>query len=473
MHKLLLLVALASAHGSVAEAQSRPNDPAAVAMIDRALERMGGEALLRSVRSVRMDVLTQWSRINLGTHPFGDAPSYERNVELRDYATNRWRNTRTFLPSGTSVDVVDDTVASRSLTMPNGDLTSSALNIAYVDERRELFAFAPERTLILAKSGGGLQALADTVIDGVAHGRVRGSVDGYSTTWFLRRTDGLLAMLRFSADERNDFGLAPWGVMDVEFWYSNWVLIPPGVLLPRQRDVRRVGHTYKRMMVLTMTANAPAPSDSFAISDSLRHRYLSSQRAPMWDVDVAGSTISPEGFVGLPPFTGFLGAVRIGGSWVMLEAGQASGAAERTTTWLETQGARVAAVLVAQLTSGNGGLRWFAERRVPLYVAAGAEPLARHLLGETTLRARATMVRDERWVRVGSDSLWLARVELPDANGSLVAYSPTQQWLYAPLLAGRPAMKPELDAVVARLRARGLTVSFIGGARAVRTPLAP
>lgn len=473
MRNLLLLLAALSASGSIAEAQTSPNDPAAVVLIDRAVQRMGGEELLRSVRSLRMDVMTQWQRINLGTHPFGDAPSYERHVDLRDYSASRWRNTRTFLPSGSTVDIVDDTVALRLNSTANGAVSASALSIAYVDERRELFAFAPERTLLLAKASGGLQTLRDTVIDGVTHGRVRGTVDGYAATWFLRRTDGLLAMLRFTADERNDFGLAPYGVMEVEFWYSNWVLIPPGLLLPRQRDVRRVGRPYKRMLVLAMTANAPAPVDSFAISDSLRQSYLATQRAPMWDVNVEGTAVSPEGFVSLPPFTGFLGAVRIGGSWVMLESGQAPGAAERTTTWIESQGSRVGAVLVAQLNGGNGGLRWFVERRVPLYVAAGAEPMARQLLGAATLRSRATLVSADRWVRVGSDSLWLARVELPDANGSLVAYSPSQKWLYAPLLAGRPAMKPELDAVVARLRAQGFEVTFIGGARAVRMPLAP
>lgn len=471
MRKYLALLLLAL--GSAAEAQVRPNDPSALALVDRAVQRMGGEELLRNVHSFRMDVMTQWQRTHLGTHPFGDAPSYERNADLRDYAANRWRNTRSFLPSGSSVDIVDDTVASRVLSGPNGAVSASALNVAYVDERRELFAFAPERTLLLAKAAGGLRVLGDTVIDGIAHGRVTGNVDGFPTTYFLRRSDGLLAMLRFTADERNDFGLAPWGPMEVEFWYSNWVLIPPGVLLPRQRDVRRVGRPYKRMTVLSMTANAPVPSDSFAISDSLRQSYLATQRAPMWDVNVEASSISPEGFASLPPVTGILGAVRIGGQWVMLEAGQTPSAALRAASWLETQGARVGGVLVAQTTNGGGALSWYAERRLPLFIAAGAEPLARRILGPATLRARATVVSSERWVRIGSDSLWLARVEVPDANGSLVAYSPTLKWLYAPLLVGRPAMRPELDAILARLREKGLAVESLGGARGLRVPLTP
>lgn len=471
MRKLLVLAL--SFVGTTAGAQSRPSDAAAVALVDRALHRMGGEARLRSVTGLRMEVMTQWQRLHFGSHPFADAPSFERHVDLRDYSADRWRNTRNFLPSGSSVDIVDDSIASRQSSRPDGTTIASALNVAYVDERRELFAFAPERTLLLAKTAGGLRMLGDTVIDGILHRRVSGRAEGYPATWFLRQTDGLLAMVRFVADERNDFGLAPWGPMEVEFWYSNWVLIPPGILLPRQRDVRRVGRPYKRMTALSMIANPATPPDSFAISDSLRQQYAATARAPMWDVSIESSGISPEGFVSLPPATGFLGAVRIGGVWVMLEAGQLSDVARRASEWLESQGARVGAVLVSSTTSGSGGIRWFAGRGIPLYIAAGFEPFARRLLGTRSPGAPVTVVRSERWVRVGSDSLWLARVEVPDANGALVAYSATQKWLYAPLLVGRPAMQPELDTVLARLRAKGLEVESLGGARGLRVPLRP
>ena len=213
----------------------------ATAVLDRAIERMGGAAALRSIGSIRMDILTQWSRTVLTDHPFADAPSYERNADLRDYRTRAWRNTRSFIPSSGTVDIVNDTVGARTGVGAGGVVSTTPLNRAYVDERRELFAFAPERLVLLAREATDLRALADTTIAGQSHTRLRATVEGFDATLFLRRSDGLPAMVRFVADEINDFGLAPWGEMEVEFWYSAWVRDAPRELLPPQRVQPREG----------------------------------------------------------------------------------------------------------------------------------------------------------------------------------------------------------------------------------------
>ncbi len=155
---LLLPLLLFVPRSGTGQSALKPNDPRAEALIDRAVARMGGRAALDGITSIRLDMMTQWQRTTFGDHPFGDQPSYERNVEVRDYPTNNWRNTRQFLP-GTlaAVDVVRDTVGGRSLDTPNGTPMVQPLNIAYVEERRELFTFAPERTLQLARQAGGLR----------------------------------------------------------------------------------------------------------------------------------------------------------------------------------------------------------------------------------------------------------------------------------------------------------------------------
>jgi hypothetical protein len=115
-------------------------------------------------------------------------------------------------------------------------------------------------------------------------------------------------------------------------------------------------------------------------------------------------------------------------------------------------------------------MRWFADQRLPLYVAPGARAMARRILGPPPAGVRSTEIGTSRWVMVGTDSLWLERVELPDAPGALAVYSPAHRWLYAPLMVGRPMVKAELDAMIARLRGRGLPVEFVGGARGIRQP---
>lgn len=470
-HPLIQSLCLAVTVVTAAVAQPpRPNDPRAVALFDRATERMGGETVLRSVTSLRMDIITQWQRTSFGDHPYSDNPSYERVTDLRDYATHSWRNTRSFFGGGTRVEIVRDRVGAFAAAGANGAVAQGALNVAYVDERRELFAFAPERTLLLARDGGGMRRLADTTIGGVVHARVAATVDGYPATYFMRATDGLPAMVRFRADETNDFGLAPWGEMDVEVWFSNWTRLAPGVLLPRQRDVRRVGRPYKRMTLLSAAINAPAPADSFAIADSTAAQFWATQNKAMWDTPLDSVKLEFKDFVTFPRSSGSSGAVRVGGQWVLLETGQAKGAASLLHEWLSrrTPESRVAVGIVSFATTGNGGAVWFAERGLSLYAPVGAAAMLRAMPGGARAAKRATTVATGRWFSVGTDSLWIEPLVVPDQPGVLAVYSLAHRWLYCALM-GAPVAKSEQDALIARLRSRGLPVEWLGSVRTMRS----
>lgn len=467
-----VVIALAGARflvGAPTLLAQKPNDPRAVIIVDRAIARMGGEAALRAVKGVRMDIMTQWARTNFADHPFADLPSYERNVELRDYTTNAWRNTRDFMGSGSSVDIVADTVGARFLSGAGRPTMVMPLNVAYVDERRQLFAVATERLFLAARDAGGMRMLTDTVIDRVKHARIAATVDGIATTIVVRSTDGLPAFVRYRADETNDFGLAPWGEMEVEYWYSNWARLAPGVLIPRQRDVRRVGRTYKRMSVLTAAFNAPAPADSFAIADSTVAKYLATERRPMWNVPLDSTKILADHFAAFGPWTGTSGAVRIGGKWVLLESGQRDGAAALVQNFFakRTPESPIGAVIASNGFAGNGGVVFAAAQKIPIYASPGAYPVVRQILGATRATAATTVIGTARWVKIGTDSLWMEPVDAPDSYGSLVVYSPTLKWAYS-LLAGRPSTQFELDAALARLRARGFVVESLGGARELR-----
>jgi hypothetical protein len=448
----------------------------AAALLDRSIARMGGDSTLRGIRTLRLDMMTQWARTTFATRPFADVPSYERNVELRDYTTGAWRNTRQFLGGGPTVaivDVVRDTIAARLLpAAPNAAPAWGPLNLAYVDERRELFAFAPERLVLQLRHDPSLRMMADTTLDGEPHARLRATVEGWPATLFVRRADALPAMVRFEADEIADFGLAPWGRHEVEFWYSGWQRVASGALLPRQRDVRRLGVPYKRMTVLAMTVNAPAPADSFAISDSLARVYLATEHRPMWRVDLASmGKLVREHFATVPPMLGTPGAVQIGGQWVLMETAQHEGAVALLTAWLAqvAPGVPVGAGIATIPSPSNGGARWFMGKPLPLYVAPGAAPILRRVTGRASV---GTVVTTARWVRVGSDSLWLEPFTAPDMLGAMAVYSPTLKWLYLPA-AGAPTHQAEQAALIARLAARGLSVEWIGSARSLATAVPP
>src|SRR5689334_11593647 len=166
---------------SSAPLPSQCPDPAAKAVVDTALARMGGREALAHVQRVRREMLTTWQRINFRNEPYADGPSYELHTDVRDYGLRAWRNTRKFspLPGGPQiVDIVLDTVAVRQ--GPNG--VWAPLNIAYVDELKEVFAIAPEHLLLVASDAPDLTLGRDTTIDGAATARVLATVEGHRLT---------------------------------------------------------------------------------------------------------------------------------------------------------------------------------------------------------------------------------------------------------------------------------------------------
>jgi len=450
-------------------------------LLDSAIVRMGGADALRDLKRVRFDLITQWQRTTFDERPYGDQPSYESHTDLRDYDRRAWRNTRRFMGSGPTreiVDVVLDTVAIRRSPGGPGGVASPAvaapgawttLNVAYVDERRELFALAPERLLLSTRDAGDLRLLGDTTIAGAPYARVVATIDGVRTTVLLRRSTGFLTAVRFRRAEPNDFGLVPFGEMDVELWYSGWRKQPSGIVYPFQWDVRRAGRPYKRMTVIAAAFNPPVTPDSFVVSDSLRTAYLATSTRPMHEIALDSARIVERGFVSFNTPGAPAGAVKIGTRWVLLETGQAPSSAERAEVWLAAHdsGADVAAALVTMPGLGMGGASWMVRHKVPLHVGHGALPfVAAALSGYADPQAGVTAVTEGRWLRIGGDSLRLEPIDLPDAPGALVAYAPSLAWVYS-AAAANPLY---LDRVLAHARARGWRVSRVGSARGSLSP---
>jgi hypothetical protein len=466
---------------------------AAVAALDTALARMGGADALRRVTRVRFEMLTQWQRTAFDGRPSADAPSYELHSDLRDYAIPAWRNTRRFVvPGGVATgappawreitDVVRDSVAIRRVPRAPGAAAAGAgagaadgwapLNVAYVDERRELFAFAPERALLAARAAADLRALPDTTIAGAPHARVAATVDGFAATLFLRRGDGLPAMARWRAPHPNDFGLVPWGTMEVELWYANWTPQRGGFVYPAQWDVRRVGRPYKRMTVLAAAFDVAETPDSFAVPEALRAAHLATARRPMHDLPLDSARLVEGRLASFGAFGAPAGAVRLGRRWLLLEAGQAPLNAERAAAWLRRadSGSTLAGALVTPPATGSGGAAWLAARQLPVHAGPGAAPfVAAVLRGHDAPAAALAPVPRARWLRVDGDSLWLEPLDLPDAPGTLVAWVPSLRWVYSASLTN-PAHR---ERVLAHARARGWDVARVGSARAVSAAAAP
>ena len=465
----LIALLLAAACAAPAPPPAGPGGPeAARALVTRALERMGGEEALRDVTGVRYDFMTQWQGTSFDSGP--ERVSYELHTDLRDYAIPAWRNTRRFIRGGTPdgwrpvVDIVRGDVAIRDFGQG-----FAPLNIAYVDERDELFAYTPDRLLLAAADDPDLRIESDTLIDGLAHARLRTDAGPFEATLLLRRADALPVAVRFRAGAPNDFGLVPWGEMDVEVRYSTWTTTRSGISTPTQWDVLRVGRPYKRLTVIGVDFEAAIPGDSFAVTPELATAFRETASRPMHDLPLDSARVFEEDFATFGAFGSPAGAVRVGGSWLLLETGQAPLSLDRAVAWMEENaGGAPALALAGMVRPGNGGPPALAKRGIPLHVGPGALPFVEMVLrnhGYPPTDAR--LLAGDGWLSVGTDSVRVERLDLPNARGSLVAWVPAHRWVWAP-----DALTP-LDQAVLRERIadRGWDAAWVGDLRGLRRPL--
>jgi hypothetical protein len=67
---------------ATAAQQSTQTAPAATpaALLDAAIDRMGGAEALRGIRTIRLEMMTQWQSIGFNERPYVDRISYERHT---------------------------------------------------------------------------------------------------------------------------------------------------------------------------------------------------------------------------------------------------------------------------------------------------------------------------------------------------------------------------------------------------------
>lgn len=463
-------VGLTSVLPAPAHAQVSPATGSATAdsIARRAVALMGGADVLRGVQRVTYSMMTQWQRTHFRAVPFTDQPSFEPHTDVRDYTIPAWRNTREFGRSRI-INIIRDSIA---LTAPAAEF--QPLSVAYVDERRELFLYTPDR-LMLALIDAPTRSLgADTVIGGERHARVSARLAGWvDGTVFFHKGTGLPTMLRFRAGHPNDFGLVGWGVMPVEVWYSAWRTIG-AISMPMQWDVLRVGVPYKRLSVQRAVFNPTFEADSFAVTPEQRAAYLaSSATKPMHEnvvrreVRMATPDLASTNAFGLQA-----GAVRMGSTWLMLGAAYTPFSYRYGERLLDSLGATpIGAVLAATtIAATNGGVITALDRGLPVYVSRASEAAIRRILEGAGRPVRGlTRVTSGMIIGQGAHRLHLEPLDLPNVPGSVMLFSPGSGWLYLP-----DAASP-LDLTIGRNHARALgwNVTSFGTALNLHQPVSP
>jgi hypothetical protein len=414
----------------VLSAQGQPIDTAAIRWVNRAIDLMGGEEKLRGIHRTAMSMMTQWQRTGFREIPYTDRPSFERHHDVRDYTIPAWRNTRQF-GSRDIVNIVRDSVSAT-----NFGTGFQPLNIAYVDERAELFAYTPDRLMLFLRDAPDLRVGRDTSIGGESHRVVTATVaDRFPSQVYFHAGTGLPTVLRFRAAQANDFGLVPWGEMQVSVWYSNWRTMHE-LSIPTQWDIERVGQPYKRMTVLSIELNPEFAPDSFEVAANTRASYFQTAARPMHETrGITATQVVEPGLVVNEGFGFPAGAVEVGGEWLMIGAGQASYNFRMGVEALTSAGVRtIAGVLALTASTGNGGVLAAADAGLPIYVSPASEPFVRKML-EGSTRHDAEIIRVPTGgfaIEFGEERLQLKPIDLPNVAGSVMLYRPETGWLYLP-----------------------------------------
>jgi len=426
--------------------------------VRQAVELVGGSSALRNVQRVVFDMVTQWSTTQFRDVPFTDRPAYEFNMDVRDYSILAWRNTRG-LGSRRIVDLVRDSVAVRDFGKG-----FTPLSVAYVDERDELFLYTPDRLLLALLDTPDLHMLGDTLIGGERHRILGATLGDLPVTVLFHSGTGLLAVLRFQVGQPNDYGLVPWGRMQVEVWYSNWRTFGD-VSIPTQWDIVRVGKVYKRITIQRASFNPEFAADSFAVSSAAREAYFTSiATRPMHEgVQIDSTSLVTPSLAEIQSFGTASGAVRTGAGWLLLGVGQTPFNYTQSLQALRDLGVGVIeAVLVGTANPGNGGVLQAVEAGLPVYVSpASKEFVSRILRNGGHPDVSLIIVSDTVTLGSGPERVFLEPLDLPNVPGSLVLFQPQSGWLFI------PDARTPLDIRVARRHAdgRGWTVRAIGTQR--------
>jgi hypothetical protein len=451
LNLLLATAAVAALHQSP--------DPVARAVLDTAVARMGGIAALRAVQRVKVESVTEWQRTMLDDRPNAWVSSYEWSTELRDYVRPAWRYTRRFIGANGINEIIDLVTDSVAAVRVRGAWQTQ--NIAYVDERTELFTFTPERLMLLASDAGTLRALGDTTINAVRYARVRATVDGFDVALHFSRRDGGLALAAFRHAQLRDFGLAPWGKMDVAIWYSRWQRLAPNnpLTVPTQLDIYRVGKPYQRITVLGVQVNPAIPADSLAMPDSLRAAFLAEGGKAMWDLPMDSAKIVSERFAVFGTSGAPSGAVKLGGKWLMIGGGAVPALTDRSAAFLSRADASAPlAGAIVMPPGAPGGIAWLAEHHLPVWVTTGARPYAAAAMYGWNVKGSLADATAGSWLRVGTDSVRVESIAIPDYPAVGVLFVPSLRWMYV----SNPGA---LEDAAALARRRGWTVERVGSAR--------
>ena len=412
--------------------------------VETALDALGGNVRLNGVATERVTGVQEASGIPWSPHAAEFRPNYEEFSELRDLRRHLLRREISFQAASHSaalnyvvtVNVPDSTVvltlAGRDRLLPRQAVPT--FNAGLANE--------PVTVLRDALASSDLRCGIDTTVDGSSYHQVEWQ-DG-RTRLLISSVTALPASVIRREALPDDADWGQWGDLVTRAAWSAWSLEPNGVRYPRTLTMYRNGMFLERDAILDVAFNSPAPSDSFAIADSLRARAQANTNTPL-DLSKAGVDVAP-GVTFIPGRFNVM-LVRQDDGVVVIDApiSPAYSRAVMAESNRRYPGLPIKAVVTCDFMWAHfGGVREYVARGVPVYAASGQE----HVLQEITnaphklapdalslhphsLHLRLVSGRTELRAATNSvDLVYAGRAGADYGERMVVAYLPDSKLLY-------------------------------------------
>lgn len=411
-----------------------------------AVDRMGGEALLRSIHTIRFEGTGYHNLLEQSERPQGPwIPSIEQISEAWDLAGRRW-TVKNDAHVGEFHFVQQQTVADGVVGTVSGERWSpgSPALLQAMDER---FAWAPFVALLGALDATDLRAEPDRLFQDVPHHVVAWTSKGGPTRALLNSQTGYITAIEAVRAYPQDLYWQVWGDVTTRVLFSYWSIEPKGWRVPWQWDVERNGQPESVLTLNKIELNPELAADTFAIGSDARAAFAT-RAAQTLDNPAFGSAARPARE--LAP-----GVVEIPSSWdvtlvrqddgvVVIEAPISAGYSKKVIEESERRfpGLRVKAVISTSDSWPHfGGVREYVARGIPVYILDLNEPILKravlspHRLHPDALGAQPKPARFERVTQktvlgAGANRLELYPVRGETGERMMAVYMPQHRILY-------------------------------------------
>ncbi|HKD18792.1 MAG TPA: hypothetical protein VKG23_13150, partial [Thermoanaerobaculia bacterium] len=360
----------------VLAAAAPERDAGARDLVKTAIARMGGEAALRSLETMRIETVGYRNLLEQSERPDGPwIPQIERTVELWDPRGGRWQET------------IEGAVADDAFTMKTivaGGVAARKYGDRFLPtgrgavlEAREWMALSPQQILLaaLAAPPGDLRRDPDLEFQGVPHHSVSFGAGEDRRRILLNAQTGFLTAVETTRAYPDDLYWQIWGDVPTRVSFSFWDLRPRGLMYPLQWDVERGGRPW-RALTISKLQPGPAPSpDDFAIPQSEKDSFAARGGDRPLDEMPLGTPSKPavelaSGVVVIPGSWGVT-LVRQSDGVVVLEAPISGGYSARVLDEAKRRfpGLPVKAVVTTSDSWPHfGGIREYVARGIPVYL---------------------------------------------------------------------------------------------------------